>query len=855
VDLKRRERDRSTSEHHQPRPSTCCNHSQRCLGFSSSRNVIRVGLSMPTTELEEERASSQGDTEPLTFDEEDAEGEMDDDQDMLEAEATNALVASSNEQVATQGGNRAVSGALDTGMADVEGEDEESEADQDNVDPDADGDEDAMGSDEEDEEGQGIDGLGGSQATSGNLSPNKQAAGATFSDESELTDEPDEDDEDAEGEDEEEEEEGDDEGEDDDDEVDEDEAAKGLAALTSGQTVSTDGSSADASTASNGLEGLAVLAAAEAAEDSQGEEDTDNDSIAGSQVRNKSRKHPSAIPRRTATRLNEVIVASPQLSEDDEEEEDEAEESGLNGQGSLLKSVTTSSKTNRGLSSLLGLNVAKRNAKQGAAGLLAGAPSITVEGLGSGLPSAATSREASPVQDEMDEGQLGEEDKDDLEQERDEAGTPVQEIDEAQAEDEPTTDEAALRRLEAMAALTKIEIGFAHLRDKLYMERMEEVNKEGEMILDGTHPDLIHLSNLIENRREKKLKLVDKWFEQEEKQYERVAKAEEAAVWNNWRNEVVELRKQQMNDAARKRRKLDREKRSLDGPRPARRHQIFETELIRNPDYDRKLRMHYQNNKTGKIRDENEMGAYVAFPDLRGAADHESWMDMEQMGIAPDARFVAMGPGGFYRPEDVGMDPYAMYPMEQQPIPGPNAGFYEVPPAAEFATYDRAYDNRGGQHAYVVDGYGRPLSPPPPSAPHAFANAQSQRGGSRVAQVEPSHHAHSSYNTGSKVHRRSPPLASMDERDVKHYSKPVDAAPVRGPGQRMNSPPISSHQNVRPPSHYPKQNHGISEEAFYNPSGSKNSIGPSSIPAPRPKIGPANEGYINRHSQEHHYSR
>jgi hypothetical protein len=98
------------------------------------------------------------------------------------------------------------------------------------------------------------------------------------------------------------------------------------------------------------------------------------------------------------------------------------------------------------------------------------------------------------------------------------------------------------------------------------------------------------------------------------------------------------------------------------------------------------------------------MGAYVAFPDLRGAEEHESWMDMERMGIAPDARFMAMPPGGYYRPEDMGMDPYAIYPMEQ-PAPGPDPGYmpYGAPLPAEFAPYERQYDGRGsGQHASVT---------------------------------------------------------------------------------------------------------------------------------------------------------
>lgn len=53
-----------------------------------------------------------------------------------------------------------------------------------------------------------------------------------------------------------------------------------------------------------------------------------------------------------------------------------------------------------------------------------------------------------------------------------------------------TSDDAFVRkRAEAMEALTKIEIEFARLRDKLYLERMAEVDKErigvetGEVLL------------------------------------------------------------------------------------------------------------------------------------------------------------------------------------------------------------------------------------------------------------------------------------------------------------------------------------------------------------------------------------
>jgi hypothetical protein len=40
--------------------------------------------------------------------------------------------------------------------------------------------------------------------------------------------------------------------------------------------------------------------------------------------------------------------------------------------------------------------------------------------------------------------------------------------------------------LEALAALLKIEIKFAALRDQLYVERMNEITKEEEMVMNGT---------------------------------------------------------------------------------------------------------------------------------------------------------------------------------------------------------------------------------------------------------------------------------------------------------------------------------------------------------------------------------
>ena len=86
-----------------------------------------------------------------------------------------------------------------------------------------------------------------------------------------------------------------------------------------------------------------------------------------------------------------------------------------------------------------------------------------------------------------------------------------------------------------MDALAKIEISFAALRDRLYVERIEETCKESAMILDGTHPELIFLTNLIEARKRRRLEVIEAQFEEQERQFSRVAKSDEQAIWSTWR--------------------------------------------------------------------------------------------------------------------------------------------------------------------------------------------------------------------------------------------------------------------------------------------------------------------------------
>ncbi|KAG0196761.1 Transcriptional regulatory protein [Mortierella sp. GBA30] len=75
--------------------------------------------------------------------------------------------------------------------------------------------------------------------------------------------------------------------------------------------------------------------------------------------------------------------------------------------------------------------------------------------------------------------------------------------------DEGEDEETKQMHKEALNALTSIEVEFANLRDKMYEERMAELDREVEMINDGTHPELSSLMQEIEQKREHRLRVAE----------------------------------------------------------------------------------------------------------------------------------------------------------------------------------------------------------------------------------------------------------------------------------------------------------------------------------------------------------
>ncbi|KAI3479644.1 hypothetical protein L1887_58265 [Cichorium endivia] len=309
-------------------------------------------------------------------------------------------------------------------------------------------------------------------------SPQKAGAftGDEFSDESELTDEDEDQNDDADASSLSDDDLGgseDDEDEDDDDshsKTHEDEAAEALAALTGGAEGADDDANAAAAA---GLDALAALATAgvngDAAanaedEDEDDEEDeeedaSDADADADDAAAEAGTSHDGIVKHGRLHQLQQQADADDLSSDITPEPEDDIDADGHAGaeEGSDHEHAGSPRTTDLDLIA----SMKKRAAATG------------------GATQPARTRAARDAEADADV-KAADADHADADQLDTAAGTPAP--DAVEPDEDASTDEAAIRRQEAMEALTKIEIGFAMLRDRLYVERLQEISKEGEMI-------------------------------------------------------------------------------------------------------------------------------------------------------------------------------------------------------------------------------------------------------------------------------------------------------------------------------------------------------------------------------------
>ncbi|KAF9911581.1 hypothetical protein EC991_003045 [Linnemannia zychae] len=175
---------------------------------------------------------------------------------------------------------------------------------------------------------------------------------------------------------------------------------------------------------------------------------------------------------------------------------------------------------------------------------------------------------------------------------------------------------------EALEALSSIEVEFAHLRDKMYEERMLELETEVEMINDGTHPELSTLMKEIEDKRDQRLRVARAWRTRMIEISDAEFEIKEYQAHCTFQSKKRELRTDLINDIGRKQQQLRLEL-TLSENR-ARQQPIEKSVLIRARKHKRAV--------MSDLRAVNERYGFPVSNDLRMIANAELEEDFAAMG-------------------------------------------------------------------------------------------------------------------------------------------------------------------------------------------------------------------------------
>ncbi|KAG9307984.1 Sds3-like-domain-containing protein [Chiua virens] len=218
---------------------------------------------------------------------------------------------------------------------------------------------------------------------------------------------------------------------------------------------------------------------------------------------------------------------------------------------------------------------------------------------------------------------------------------------EPEPEPEPEDEDPDLQpahRAEALDVLATIELKFALLRERVYVERMESLAWEETLVCDGTHPELHHVQNELAKRRDKRLMLASKKRTYEIDAVMKKRREEETWCWEGWDIARTELQTEMIAETNRKRRKLERDRRTIERPPGARR--IPST--ILNPPPAPTLRQiantfpvpSHLSHLVANKKSSKGLGVYSSLDGLGGATSYPELSTLSPHDIAADLEFL-----------------------------------------------------------------------------------------------------------------------------------------------------------------------------------------------------------------------
>ncbi|GAA5797309.1 hypothetical protein HPULCUR_002690 [Helicostylum pulchrum] len=181
------------------------------------------------------------------------------------------------------------------------------------------------------------------------------------------------------------------------------------------------------------------------------------------------------------------------------------------------------------------------------------------------------------------------------------------------------------RHKEALDALTHIEVEFARLRDKMYEEKMSELNEEAMMIANGTHPELVTLMAEIEEKKGKRIHSAEAWRKHQHANFKQQFEGFEYQANIHFISQKNALRRDLLSNINGKRWNIEDERTKLNDP--ARSDRVF-------PD-GREMVAHKREQKeeTGELQDIKETVGFPMAPIPTGLSLQDVEDDLKILGI------------------------------------------------------------------------------------------------------------------------------------------------------------------------------------------------------------------------------
>ncbi|KAI9356933.1 Sds3-like-domain-containing protein [Pilaira anomala] len=181
------------------------------------------------------------------------------------------------------------------------------------------------------------------------------------------------------------------------------------------------------------------------------------------------------------------------------------------------------------------------------------------------------------------------------------------------------------RHKEALDALTHIEVEFARLRDKMYEEKMSELNEEAMMIANGTHPELVTLMAEIEEKKGKRIHSAAAWRKHQHANFKQQFEGFEYQANIHFISQKNALRRNLLSSINGKRWNIEDERTQLNDP--ARNDRVF-------PD-GREMVAHKREQKeeTVELQDIKETVGFPMAPNPAGLSLQNVEDDLKLLGI------------------------------------------------------------------------------------------------------------------------------------------------------------------------------------------------------------------------------